>query len=43
MLILVRIPSSRDWMNERYIFAILFVVAGLVAFMLVAYWLWAGK
>lgn len=27
-------------MNERYVLSILFVVTGLVAFGLVAYWLW---
>ena len=29
--------------NERYILSILFVVAGLVAFALLAYWLWEGR
>jgi len=29
--------------HERYILSILFVVAGLVAFALLAYWLWEGQ
>jgi hypothetical protein len=28
--------------NERYILSILFVVAGVAAFALLAYWLWPG-
>jgi hypothetical protein len=30
-------------MNERYVLSILFVVAGLLAFAFLVYWLWAGK
>ena len=44
VLILVRTRYSGEGMkNERDILSILFVLAGLVAFVLVAYWLWAGK
>ena len=43
VLILVRTRYSGLRMNERYVLSILFVVAGLLAFAFLVYWLWAGK